>query len=430
MRAFLLVALAIVCGLAPPARAQLTLRGNYWRDRNTRVLAPDAELSKELPSGTIVTAGYLLDAITSASASAGVTSDQPFTELRNQIHFAVTQRIGNFTLGGSYRYSTESDYWAHVFGLNAGGELNEKNTLLNASLFYTHADVGARSGPTSYTPVGRLESKLLLLSASQILTRHLVVDGLVELADEGGDDNIDAAYCGDPNHPDHKSERQCLPEFLSNPYRTVILDASPVREQEPGERKRLSITGLARYSIMRPGAFDYIVFAGKYRFYADDWGVVSHAPELRTYVGVGPLEFRLTGRYYTQSAADFFKFNTAQDKPFYFSPTSAHVTDAFKSVEAQCWKNGALEAVGADVGCTGGRIVYSGDAKVSAFSSSFLELRVQVKLGFLDVPWLPLGHWLGDGLLAISYGHYFTSAYAFVQYGNAEVGGLEMIFPL
>src|SRR5207244_1576137 len=123
------VALAALAAslLAPAgARAQngeVHLRGNYWRDRNTRVLAPEALLSKEYPTGTTVEGSYLLDAITSASVAAGVAADHPFTELRNEVGVRLAQRLGPASIGGSYRYSTESDYWAHTGGITAAFDL-------------------------------------------------------------------------------------------------------------------------------------------------------------------------------------------------------------------------------------------------------------------------------------------------------------------
>src|SRR5207253_10248862 len=91
------VAALVVAGSALPARADmntLVLRGNYYRDRNTRVVQPALEIQKELASGTQLGAHYLLDALTSASVAAGLVRAQPFTELRNEPGFLVVRRIG------------------------------------------------------------------------------------------------------------------------------------------------------------------------------------------------------------------------------------------------------------------------------------------------------------------------------------------------
>ncbi|HEX4460962.1 MAG TPA: DUF3570 domain-containing protein, partial [Polyangia bacterium] len=152
----------------------VTLRGNYWRDRNTRVVQPEVELQKELPNGTLVGAHYLLDAITSASIAAGVTSDQPFTELRNEAGFVLGQRLGPALITGSYSYSSESDYWAHTASLGALLELNKKTTTLFATLSYGNDRVAQRMGPTLYNPVGGLQSLRGILTATQIITPTLV----------------------------------------------------------------------------------------------------------------------------------------------------------------------------------------------------------------------------------------------------------------
>src|SRR5688500_16897296 len=68
--------LAMTIVLATMARAdeasgtwtgEVELRGNYYWETSTRVVAPEARIRLESPVGVRVDAGYLLDAITSAS---------------------------------------------------------------------------------------------------------------------------------------------------------------------------------------------------------------------------------------------------------------------------------------------------------------------------------------------------------------------------
>ena len=117
---FALVLLAL-CGTAQAEQlpqnvsGEAVFRGNYWRDRNTRVLNPTVDLRQQTASGFGVTAAYGLDAITSASVAAGATSDQPFTELRHEVGFGVeAPLVGKSTLSGGYGYSTESDYFSQI----------------------------------------------------------------------------------------------------------------------------------------------------------------------------------------------------------------------------------------------------------------------------------------------------------------------------
>jgi hypothetical protein len=369
----------------------ITLRGNYWRDRNTRVIAPEAEFNKELPSGTIVGGGYLLDAITSASAASGVSSDQPFTELRNQIGVHLGQRIrfpsrviDDLTITGSYRYSTESDYWAHVGGGSLAASFFQHNTLLSLSYVYSHADVARRVPPSGFVLVGHLNSQFVIATLSQVLTPYLTGELSYEFTKNGD--------AGDPQ------------SFQANPYRAVKVSGTPQLEVEPYQRDRQAATVGLRLAVpARMGILRYLIFNARYRFYHDDWGVTAHSPELRTYAELGPVELRLTGRWYTQSAATFFRGG----------PDGAAVYDAF--VPCGDVKN---------------HMCATGDSKLSAFQSMFLELRLTFPLRFLDFPKMPLGRIWRDALLAISYGHYINSGFAQIQYGNAEVGGLELLFPM
>ena len=64
------------------------------RPQHARACSRAIDIAKQLPTGTQISAHYLLDAITSASIAAGVLRDQPFTELRNEAGFSLGQVIG------------------------------------------------------------------------------------------------------------------------------------------------------------------------------------------------------------------------------------------------------------------------------------------------------------------------------------------------
>ena len=369
----------------------VTLRGNYWRDRNTRVVQPEVELQKELPNGTLVGAHYLLDAITSASLAAGVTSDQPFTELRNEAGFTLGQRLGPALIQGAYSYSSESDYWAHTASLGALVELFQKNTTLYATLSYGNDRVAQRMSPTLYTPVGGLQSVRGILTATQIITPKLV--GVL---------SYEIGVLGFGNRENG---------WLANPYRTVNLGGAPARELVPYQRIRQSVSASTHYIIPLPfRRMPYLAFRPSYRFYWDDWGVLSHTPELRTYIPVGPVEFRVTGRYYWQTQAVFWSDNGSV--PFYPGGIGLRCTTCFLTQSRN-------------------NLFYTSDPKLSRFAAEFLELRVLIKLAGLRA-WkgLPGSAWLSDGFLELSYGHYFNGGYAHTAFGDADVAGLTLSFPL
>lgn len=129
----------LLCAVIP-ARAEhlpqnvsgeAVFRGNYWRDRNTRVLNPTVDIRQQTASGFAVTGSYGLDAITSASVAAGATSDEPFTELRHEVGFGTEiPLVGKSTLSAGYGYSSESDYFSHTGSLRTKISLFQENTIL------------------------------------------------------------------------------------------------------------------------------------------------------------------------------------------------------------------------------------------------------------------------------------------------------------
>ena len=77
--AWVLGAAALATTLASPrpltAEDRIVLRGNYYREQSTRVLAPVVYVEKDLPDERFtVGAEYLLDAVTSASIGAGAAA--------------------------------------------------------------------------------------------------------------------------------------------------------------------------------------------------------------------------------------------------------------------------------------------------------------------------------------------------------------------
>ncbi len=267
------------------ARAdEIVLRGNYWRDRNTRVIQPQAEVSQELKSGTIFGAHYLLDAITSASQSAGAARDEPFTELRHEFGVRLGQRIGPSLLTAHYSYSSESDYWAHTVSLSASVDLFHKNTTLALSLAYNHDTVGRRMGPTSYGVVGSLDALHVIAGWSQVLTANMLLNLSYDLSVVGFGDKDNG--------------------FQSNVYRMVNLGGSPSPDMLPFQRLRHAVALALYYAIpIDNKVVPYLAFRPSYRIYTDDWSITSHTPELRTFLPIGPTELRLPGRFSPQSQA-------------------------------------------------------------------------------------------------------------------------------
>ena len=370
----------------------ITLRGNYWRDRNTRVVQPAVDIAKQLPSGTQLSAHYLLDAITSASVAAGVLRDQPFTELRNEVGFSVGQVLGPLTLTASYSYSDESDYWSHFAQLGAVLALLQNNTILSASLGYSNDRIALRMGPTLYNPIGGLQTIRAVANLTQVLTRHLLLSGSYEIGVLGfgsGDNG-----------------------FQANVYRTVNLGGAPARELVPYQRIRQAAAVAFYVHIPVPSRImPYLAFRPSYRLYWDDWGLLSHTPELRMYVPTGPVEWRVTGRWYTQNHVTFWSDDGV--RPSYPPGVMGlHCTSCtLASSRAMFW--------------------YTADPKLGDMTSAFFELAATVSLrGIHKWKWLPGHDWLGEGIIELSYGHYVNGGFAHTAFGDAEVAGLTLSWPL
>jgi hypothetical protein len=371
------------------AQGALTLRGNYWRDRNTRVVQPAIELSKELPSGTVVGAHYLLDAITSASAAAGGNGDVAFTELRNEVGFAIGQRIGPALVSGAYSYSSESDYWAHTAALGALVELWQKTTTIGATLSYGNDRVGQRLGPSTYMMKGGLQSIRGIVNIVQVLRPTLLATASYEIGVLG----FGTADNG----------------YQANPYRVIPLGGA--HETEPFQRFRQAAAASLYWTLpLGIRRMPSLGLRGSYRFYWDDWGVFSHTPELRLFVPIGPVELRVTGRYYWQREASFWSDNGLV--PAYPTGLGLHCTTCFSAAV----RDGLYQTA---------------DPKLSRFAAEFLELRALIKLTGLRA-WkrLPGAAWLSDGILELSYGHYFNGGYAHFAFGDAEVAGVTLSWPL
>jgi hypothetical protein len=92
--------------------------------------------------------------------------------------------------------------------------------------------------------------------------------------------------------------------FQENPYRTVSAGGGLEPERVPERRTRHAAQAALRAFVPRSRS----TLVGSYRFYADDWGVVGHTPELRLVQEVVPaLDVHLRYRYHHQGRAEFYR---------------------------------------------------------------------------------------------------------------------------
>jgi hypothetical protein len=328
---------------------EVAFRGNYWRDRNTRVLNPTADIRQEMPNGVALQGRYMLDAITSASVASGVLADEPFTELRHEAGFSVDVPLpGKSRISGSYSYSSESDYWSHNAGLRGKFSFFQDNTSLLVGVDYGNNRVAKRLGPTGYLEQGSLHTVHGVLLATQVLSRTLLGSASYELTYANG--------------------------YQNNPYRPVFVNGER-REVEKLPTTRLRhVIALSLHSLLRTGNEDvpHVTLRPGLRIHADSWGLKALNPELAAYVQLGPVEVRGLLGYYRQWAASFYRSDCSAAMGLY--PTGPCYSDM--GVE---WGTRIDPRTLAEVP----DYVYTSDVKLGDYSTYTWDLQIKWRLRFL-----------------------------------------------
>ncbi len=371
--AWLAVALVLAAFAPPRARAEdyVTVRGAYYREPSTRVIQPTVEVERDSPTGWDVKAHFLVDTITSASVSAGTTADTIFTETRNEAALSVRKRWDRSELTASYKYSGESDYWAHALSVSGSQRFWGDTATIGASMGLSLDSQSSRfRTPECATPPSHscpLTTTFGGVSYTQILSPVWLAQVSAE-----------TAY---------------LDGFQGNLYRTV-----PNFGYERVPDKRLRNAFAARVAYYIP-ALDLALRAA-YRYYfdvfpdflpdvsppptgGDPWRLQSHTLELRAYRPLTrDLTVRLTFRRYWQNWAANFWTTMVEDSasvvpvpPYYYTtdPKLGHVRTEYPELEL-VWQAEALRAV-------------------------------------------PVASWLAAGTFTISYGRYFQNT----SFGDGHV---------
>ena len=270
------------------------VRGNYYWDRSTRVLAPEFIAQLEAPQGSRMRVDYLVDAITSASQAAGALEDTRFTEVRHEVDLKggheFIERSNPVDLFGGFRFSREPDYFSFASMFQPTIWLADRATMFRGRMSYRHDEIGQnlrggsqqRPGNMGGSSADRFRETLDAISVAagweQVLTRTLLLEVGYDFTYQWG--------------------------FLANPYRSVLGGQRP--EVHPDQRFRhLLISRLAWYIPRSRTSLQVL-----YRSYIDNWKVGAVNPEFRIYQEMSPFfQTRLRYRYYTQTASFFYKSN-------------------------------------------------------------------------------------------------------------------------
>lgn len=207
------------------------------------------------------------------------------------VRFRATDDLRLGVTGGA---SFEYDYQSFRVGATAALDLFEKNTTLQLGVntFLDSVDVIRWNGSEAEGSEGRTTVSITA-AWYQVLTPTVHMDLGYTLTSQSG--FLETAY----NSVVLEDPSDAPNPLLENQARGV-----ETNEELPDSRLRHALYGEVRKYFDTGTA---IGFGG--RFYADSWGIVSQAVELRVYQWIVPDVLRVRARYrfYVQTAADDYE---------------------------------------------------------------------------------------------------------------------------
>lgn len=277
---------------------QLELRGNYYWEQSTRVVAPSAGFALEAPNGVRVNGEYLLDSITSASQAAGVLEDVRFTEIRHQGRLGTGYEFdlgdAQLDVSGFFQVSREPDYVSLSGGVGFALSLADRTTTLRARISVLHDEVRQRfvvgAGMRPDPEGGAVAFEESFNAVALVVGWEQILSPVVF---------FDLSY-----------QYGWLDGFLSNAYRRVAVGDVLRPENHPGTRHRHTLTGRLATHIRATNTSIHLI----YRTYYDTWRVAAITPEIRIYQRLARgLSARVRVRHYRQSSSFFYSENYQSD---------------------------------------------------------------------------------------------------------------------
>jgi hypothetical protein len=242
------------------------------------------------------------------TAAGAVPLDDTFLDTRFALNASWTQPLARlYTVSAGVGFSTEYDYTHLGANLSLARDFNKRNTTLSAGVAWSQDDVdpvGGRPIPLAQMlDVGNDSNKRnggeskdvldLLLGFTQVLNRTTVLRVNYSYSDSSG-------YLNDPY-----KLLSVVDPLTGDTLARVPIGLGPdgvyLFESRPDARTKQSLYAEVKHAFGTP------VMHFAYRYMTDDWGIDSHTGEvrLRWPLGDGYIEPQL--RYYTQSAADFYR---------------------------------------------------------------------------------------------------------------------------
>jgi hypothetical protein len=294
MRLQLRIAVAAILLLGARANADDSFVAKtqiYTDSDHTTVVSPLAALSRDAWKGGTLSASYVADVVSSASIDVVSNATARMNDFRSEITAGLVQKLRNTTLSGSYVYSVENDYQSHNADIGFAQDMFEKNSTLSIGATFSANDV-YRTGDQLFHR--KLTVAGVAASWTQVLNRATIAQLSYTFSYGNG--------------------------YWASPYRFVRIETPDlsaiefkVPETEPNERYRHAAVVALNRHVGQDSAIQ-----GDYRFYADNWGILSHTIQLRYFITWKDVTLRLRERFYYQSGASFYKEHYTVDtlQPF------------------------------------------------------------------------------------------------------------------
>lgn len=209
-----------------------------------------------------------LDAISGATRNYG--------DVRHDLNFGVTRRVGETDLKPGYIRSQENDYLSETFSFGLEQNLFSRDTTWSLGVRHLSDIISPTWNKHATQNLTTLGASLGL---TQVLGRFTVLKAGADYADAQG--------------------------FQSNPYAFVQvagLTSIPYPERHPDEKQRLDLSAAFKQAL----PWDSSAELG-YRYYQDSWDVRGQTFDLGLAKRLGFMTVEAAWRNYSQTQAYFFK---------------------------------------------------------------------------------------------------------------------------
>ena len=221
-----------------------------------------------------------IDLVANSSASHADTRIYP------SLSWSVENEARGTTVGAGISFSTEFDYQSFGGNFSFSKKTKDRNGELTvkAQVYLDRvsliAPIELRANPNERQhnyPTTPRNSFAGSLAYSQIINKRLQVIFLADVIEQQG--------------------------YLSLPFHRVYFSDSSVHQENlPNRRFKLPLGFRANYYLG-----DIFILKAYYRFYKDDWGILSHTVSLEIPVKITPfLSVSPFYRYYSQTAISYF----------------------------------------------------------------------------------------------------------------------------